>query len=96
MTEHPADNGFGAYINGITPTVENRRPNQWAYDIPKLLSLTPEYAASKKPTSTDESKKVANPKTGVEDYIVSGLIVIFMLGIIIYKVNNKDKFKTNI
>ena len=96
MSEHPADNGFGAYINGITPTVENRRPNQWAYDIPKLLSLTPEYAASKKPTSTDESKKVANPKTGVEDYIVSGLIVIFMLGIIIYKVNNKDKFKTNI
>ena len=95
MSEHPADNGFGAYINGITPTVENRRPNQWAYGIPKLLSLTPEYA-SEKSNSTDEKKPVVNPKTGVQNCVLIALIIILMTSIVIHEIRLKEKFKTEL
>lgn len=98
MSEYPADNGYGAYINGITPSVENRRPNQWAYGIPKLLSLTPEYGKEEidEATSSNEKEIVANPKTGVQNCILIALIIILMSALAIHEIKNKDKFKTNI
>ena len=96
MSEHPADNGFGAYINGITPTVENRRPNQWAYGLPKLLSLTPEYGVEKTPEEESEKTPVVNPKTGVQNCILIALIVILMTSLVIHELKLRDKFNTKI
>ena len=98
MSEYPADNGFGAYINGITPTVENRRDNQWAYALPKLLSLTPEYGVEELNNTTDDKKKehVANPKTGVRYVIIYSLPVIGIIGGTLYYLEKKNKFKSNI
>ena len=100
MSEYPSDNGFGAYINGITPTVANRRANQWEYDIPKLLSLKPEYEAEEINNSSEENtnnkEPVMNPKTGVQNCILIALIIIVMSSLVIHELKNKDKFKTNI
>lgn len=91
MSEYPADNGFGAYINGITPTVENRRPSQWAYDIPKLLSLPGEYKGIQD-ESTKTTEKVQNPKTGLTDYLIIGIPAILIGVFIIRKIILRDKF----
>ncbi len=40
MSEYPAENGYGAYINGDLPYPENKRPTMWNYIFPKLLALT--------------------------------------------------------
>lgn len=94
MSEYPSDNGYGAYINGYTPTVENRRASMWNYIIPRLFEQNGEYEAPKEETKTNIP--VANPKTGVKDYLLLGILSIAVLGIGISKIYSKDKFRKNI
>ena len=93
MSEYPADNGYGAYVNGITPYVENRRSSQWDYGIPKLLSLPPEY---KNEVDHINDNPVVNPKTGIRYILAYSLVVIALIVGILYLFDKKNKFKTNI
>ena len=104
MSEYSSDNGYGAYVNGITPTVANRRSSMWEYVIPTMLTQPGEYAASTEDTQVDDStkteekaaNKIMNPKTGVTSNLLLCLLLIALTAGVIYLIKQIDKFKNKI
>ena len=104
MSESPVDNGYGAYVNGLTPRVTNRRSSMWEYVIPTMLIQPGEYAASTEDTQVDDStkteekaaNKIMNPKTGVTSNLLLCLLLIALTAGVIYLIKQIDKFKNKI
>jgi hypothetical protein len=95
MSEWSVDNGYGAYVNGITPTVANRRSSMWDYVIPTMLSQPGEYAAKALKEENEEKEEVVmNPKTGVKNNLLLSLALIAAIAIVLYLITKVDKFKS--
>ena len=99
MSEWSVDNGYGAYVNGITPTVANRRSSMWDYVIPTMLSQPGEYAAEALKEENDNKEEakeeiVMNPKTGVKNNLLLSLALIAAIAIVLYLITKVDKFKS--
>ena len=92
MSEYPSDNGYGAYVNGYTPTVANRRASMWNYIIPKLFEQNGEYRAPKE-NEEKNSEPVVNPKTGVISVLIPSLIFASIVGYTCITIYKKDLFK---
>ena len=101
MSEYPSDNGYGAYINGYTPTVANRRASMWNYIIPKMFEQKGEYSVSQveeeianNESNNKKKEKVANPKTGVVSVLIPSVLFASVIGYTCITIYKSDKFKS--